>query len=1209
MENDDEYNVNNFTDEELFHLMDLNNPTDRELEAKLYLLIEKYEGIKNKLSVKMCRFFNDVFRHFFSTDDEIEQEGFETQNTNNVSSQSVATIPTAPTPPVTTVSSNYSKGLLNPLLKESIKRIVCVDSQYRDLSVYPNPANFTFNLSDTLTDVVSLKLYSVQIPYTWYTISNDFGSNFFLLKGNVQGIDNGNFDLKVEIQPGNYQSNDMVTYINESLSQLSADNEDVNFGTTIVSYNTVNAKLTMNLDIKLLYNETNYQLQFFDPIEIIPNNLITDISNNLISFVDLSSNVNNISSIPELLGFTYNNHYPFSIKSNIHTGGLDMSIESRINNKNNRFFIDIYKGVIVDDKITGSISPTTTIAIKMSLFGIQKVSDIIADVDLQLKRSQYIDASNSSFYYDTTEERMILKVRLNRKEVINGQNYKTKIRFLDNRPRYPVWFKPDINGFYTSLFKFPRNDIELNEIKSDTDYLKTTYEIQSSDDDEITFILPTLSFICNNPIYQFVNQIIDIPGGIYSSIELVEEIDNKFVDLKQRTGGEFDCSFSTNILSFPVISSNINKIIPYYESQSLKKNFTIKVDNSFFTSVFGFSDLTLNIDPSVGNVSVDHTFENDFFLGNNLTTITDASNKIYITMNLNDGSGDIFTDMSFEVLQARDYDLPDIQTGTNLFFNGQHNLNMVSFTGSSISIIQTNSGYKCTLILKITVVLTNTNFDIHLDDPVGNMWSNFLGFNGHKFDVDAFPIELSGSIVEHNSVEIPNYDLSGKSLVDSSGLPLYNFSNNTLFYNSTGTLLVNYPSGRLKVIDLNGDVLAYDFNESPPLQDSIGNNLLYDVSGVPITSFSGLIPLLYDFKRVYFYTPSPLFGRKKLPSNLLYLTSFNNHFKFKAVPDRNGGVYVNDISTKYDIEITLSLAVNKYYTREAIVEEINSILLNNQITNGSYLTEEEGKTLFKVNINKNFTAQDYRLVFFDNTFTQCSYGKSSIDNVKWDTTLGWILGFRNQIQYILTEPNMTINLVNTTTYYTDYPNQLYSVDPITSIVRITGDTSINVNLFNYLLVVLDDYCQNHLNDGLVTVTKTDYDIPLPSYANRTTYQCDASGQLSIVNGKLTSKQLYSANQILNTKQINQKQNVYSSGPFTQDIFALIPIKTSGLNPGQSIVDFSGTLQNQERTYFGPVNIRKMTIQLLNDKGSLLDLNGANWSFSFISEQLYNPSRN
>jgi hypothetical protein len=134
MENDDEYNVKNFTDEELFHLMDLNNPTDRELEAKLYLLIEKYEGNKNKLSVKMCKFFNDVFSHFFSTDDDYdENEGFETQFeledkkpivTKLEDNKIQSTAPTAPTAPLSTVTSNYSMGLLNPLLKETIKRIV-----------------------------------------------------------------------------------------------------------------------------------------------------------------------------------------------------------------------------------------------------------------------------------------------------------------------------------------------------------------------------------------------------------------------------------------------------------------------------------------------------------------------------------------------------------------------------------------------------------------------------------------------------------------------------------------------------------------------------------------------------------------------------------------------------------------------------------------------------------------------------------------------------------------------------------------------------------------------------------------------------------------------------------------------------------------------------------------------------------------------------
>ena len=217
MEKDDEYNVKNFTDQELFHLMDLNNPTDRELEAKIYSLIDKYEANDNKLSLNMCKFFKDVFLHFFSDDDHGQSEGFENQNKidTNIQIDLIQAIP-PPTPPVSTITNNYSRGLLNPLLKESIKRIVCVDSQYRDLSIYPNSTNFTFNLSDTLTNVVSLKLYSVQIPYTWYTISNDFGSNFFILKGNVPGINNGNFDYKIEIQPGNYQSNDFTKYINDS---------------------------------------------------------------------------------------------------------------------------------------------------------------------------------------------------------------------------------------------------------------------------------------------------------------------------------------------------------------------------------------------------------------------------------------------------------------------------------------------------------------------------------------------------------------------------------------------------------------------------------------------------------------------------------------------------------------------------------------------------------------------------------------------------------------------------------------------------------------------------------------------------------------------------------------------------------------------------------------------------------------------------------
>ena len=41
-----------------------------------------------------------------------------------------------------------------------------------------------------------------------------------------------------------------------------------------------------------------------------------------------------------------------------------------------------------------------------------------------------------------------------------------------------------------------------------------------------------------------------------------------------------------------------------------------------------------------------------------------------------------------------------------------------------------------------------------------------------------------------------------------------------------------------------------------------------------------------------------------------------------------------------------------------------------------------------------------------------------------------------------------------------------------------------------------------------------------------------------------------------------------------------------------------------RTYFGPVNLSKFRIRLLNDKGLILNLNNMDWSFSIIVTQLY-----
>jgi hypothetical protein len=169
-----------------------------------------------------------------------------------------------------------------------------------------------------------------------------------------------------------------------------------------------------------------------------------------------------------------------------------------------------------------------------------------------------------------------------------------------------------------------------------------------------------------------------------------------------------------------------------------------------------------------------------------------------------------------------------------------------------------------------------------------------------------------------------------------------------------------------------------------------------------------------------------------------------------------------------------------------------------------------------------------------------------------------------------------------------------------------------VNLYNYLLLAVDDFNQNRLNDGVVTITKNQISIPLPSYASMANFTCDicgnqvANNSTNVATNNLTLNQMYSLNQILNAQQNQPK--TYTTGPFVKDVFAVIPLKVSGLTPGQSYVEFSGSIQNQERLYFGPVNIHRMNITLYNDKGTILDLNGTNFSFSFIAEQLYQKQK-
>jgi hypothetical protein len=198
----------------------------------------------------------------------------------------------------------------------------------------------------------------------------------------------------------------------------------------------------------------------------------------------------------------------------------------------------------------------------------------------------------------------------------------------------------------------------------------------------------------------------------------------------------------------------------------------------------------------------------------------------------------------------------------------------------------------------------------------------------------------------------------------------------------------------------------------------------------------------------------------------------------------------------------------------------------------------------------------------------------------------------------------------------------------------------------YFILVIDDYNQNHINNGLITITELSTKLALPSYFNTSQpYICSPNvpnispllsinsiGNYSQSSGlnpiniantlqdkldlsygskqtilpsaprTLTQAQLYTINEIMKNREKNTSYR--SKAPTSADTFALIPIKRSGLNIGDIYVDFSGSLQDNKRIYFGPVDIDRMRIRLLDDRGFVVDLHGVDWCITLISENLY-----
>jgi len=1206
--NYDEYNINQYGDEELFNILGMNHPTDRELEAKIIMMINKYSNIQNEDAYRIAIFYQNIYKHFFDIEDEepiVEGFGdYEAAQYKKNQKPSQPTVMNFTNPPIGTTTNedgtrslnpqftvnplfptldnpetnidnaqnyyqdntgeitttqpknlstmadsygvnaniiptqlfDYSKNPsgTNPLLKQTIKRIISIDSQFRNKQFQPLSTNYTFNLSEPLKDVLSLKLYSINIPYTWYTISKAYGANLIYLKGNVPGINNSLHDYPITIDPGNYDASSFVKAINDSIDNNKIIYSDISFGETKIAYSSSSAKMTFTTNIQKVYNESYYQINFSNP----------DMS----SYLGFKSNTYNYNTLYSYIIIpTENPIYNIDNSNNYFTiyryvpESPSITNNGFKNNQNN--YIASYKINLYDtdnNKIVESSNLTYSQIKNYINNGFEYYNKLNGDL-----------FSSSGIIYNETNSQWNLTVNFNRLKLIPTitPNEKIAIVFPDytytttNVQKINIWIYDNSNNdIHKSLFNFDiYNDLSI--ITGETDVKL----------DLINILDTSMSFICNRENYnKDVNNIIfDIASnGKQSHENYFKKINNLFLNnnpqniiftntkiseqtIKNIQNDKYESLLQINMqFSKKFTSQNYNIIFNSNKASPtviniLQKYFGIKYDNKPY-------DLSTN--------SILRDLSYNFPYGN-ITDIKNTFGEYYLFSfypNSNNTSGnqmDVLYDVFYipDVNYSNSYQYTDLikalQNPLNLkMYNSQTNLpddihyNKTNLKINITNYIYTNNYVTYTFDIEFNIINILTQDDYILNINYNGRNVGRLPDSENKINfIDYFGIDPSKNIIISQQIgNINNRIVNGKNDINLS--QFYNANDSTIQFTS-----------------------------------------IYDLSGV-------------GSQNIFII---------KIPGYKYY--------------------YINSLISYINAQINEKINENS----SLIGTFFGSKIINNTQTN----------IFIHTNINIIYTSKDYKLVFFDPySFIKCIATANSIANATWDTTLGWTLGFRDFVDYILVESNSV--LIGNDSYYLT-SKSIYTYTNLTprsnfngletnTLISIISDTTVSINVFNYFLIVLDDFIQNHLNDGLVTISKPETQLPAQSYSYMANKVCDpTSGQIvslsttNIPGNNLTQKQLYALNAIQIANKINYSTN-YSKGPYVQDIFGIVPIKSPSL-PGQTYVEFGGTLQNQERQYFGPVNIHRMSIQLVNDKGDIVDLNGSDWSFSLVCEQLYNTT--
>jgi len=224
-------NIDNYTKKELIEMFQLPEPFDANIveiqESKLRESIVNNQQIHKDIKFKTIAFlqnakniilrelnhYNGILKHkiqdFYNTNYELKDSPLLDQQEHMVQARPEK-------PYLSSYPSEFFQGVINPLKKRTITKMVNIDTKFRD-NYFANPStNFNLTLPTNFNDVVQMQLKSFELTTSYYVISKNYNNNFFTIKLHFE--DGTSEQTLITIPDGNYTQDDIMTSINNALS-------------------------------------------------------------------------------------------------------------------------------------------------------------------------------------------------------------------------------------------------------------------------------------------------------------------------------------------------------------------------------------------------------------------------------------------------------------------------------------------------------------------------------------------------------------------------------------------------------------------------------------------------------------------------------------------------------------------------------------------------------------------------------------------------------------------------------------------------------------------------------------------------------------------------------------------------------------------------------------------------------------------------------